>query len=399
MHIVSVQQGREDMQKRKTRMSCRSRHMASALVVLGLAQIALSQTATAQVYYEAIPLPQIAGTVGSIPRQLNASGEVTGDLLKLPANHAFLYTRLPGFPEHVMRDLGTLGGSESHGSGINNRGHVVGTSRTSTEAFHAFVYKNGAMTDLHGLLGGLFSEADGINDTDQITGIWMDATGERRAFLYANSVMIDDIGNLGGTNSQGLHFTEAAAINNSGQVTGDSLTTTGAEHAFLYNSAIGMIDLGTLSGSYSRAYDISDTGFVTGSSTIKGDGDFDSEMHAFLYQTSSGRMIDLGTLKGGSFSEATGVNNSGQVVGQSNAPDSIDFRAFIYTNGTMWDLNALIDPEHPLPADTTLVFAEDINDAGVILASAFSPDPNSPNSIQTAYMLRPIRRAASSPQE
>ena len=64
--------------------------------------------------------------------------------------HAFLYK------QGTMTDLGTLGGDSSYAYGINGD-TVVGYSNTSGSQGHeAFVYQNGTMTSL-GDLGGGFS--------------------------------------------------------------------------------------------------------------------------------------------------------------------------------------------------------------------------------------------------
>ena len=51
-------------------------------------------------------------------------------------------------------------------------------------------------------------------------------------------------------------------------------------------------------------------------------------------------MQDLVTL-GGTFSEAYGINEPGQVVGRANTAGDAAWRAFLYSNGTMQDLGTL----------------------------------------------------------
>ena len=70
-----------------------------------------------------------------------------------------------------------------------------------------------------------------------------------------------------------------------------------------------IVDLGTLSGSFSYAYGINNSGQIVGES-----GSAWGDNHAFLYQ--NGTMTSLDTL-GGAYSGAYGINDIGQIVGFS----------------------------------------------------------------------------------
>lgn len=86
----------------------------------------------------------------------------------------------------------------------------------------------------------------------------------------------------------------------------------------------------------------------------------DDAIDAFLY--SGDIMTDLGNL-GGGFSYAFGINDSGQVVGDSNTPGGGPTHAFLYSGGVMIDLNSLL----PLSSGWVLQSATAINDSGQIV--------------------------------
>jgi len=98
--------------------------------------------------------------------------------------------------------------------GINDSGQVVGYSRTATGESHAFLWTDGVMKDL-GTLGGTNSVAFGINDSGQVVGYSITATGETHPFLWTDGVM-QDLGTLGEA-----YFIGGLGINNPGQVIGD----------------------------------------------------------------------------------------------------------------------------------------------------------------------------------
>ncbi|MCP4107060.1 MAG: hypothetical protein GY749_16230 [Desulfobacteraceae bacterium] len=121
-----------------------------------------------------------------------------------------------------------------------------------------------------------------------------------------------------------LEWMDYPVINESGQIAGHYSTTDGYDHAFLYNS--GTIDLGTLGGSVNK----SDANAINNSGHIVGDSNASIGYRAFLYKNADEGMIDLGTL-GGDRSSALDINNSGQIIGWS-VTASGDYHAFLYKN-------------------------------------------------------------------
>jgi probable HAF family extracellular repeat protein len=171
------------------------------------------------------------------------------------------------------------------------------------------------MQDL-GTLGGTYSQATGINNSGQIVGYTTTLSSlgptTTRAFLRNGPGNVTYLGTLGGANSQ------AFAVNDSGEVVGNSTTALGekAPNAFLWQSGQ-MTDLGTLGGIFSYATAINDSGQIVGySSTGPGLPGFTTP-HAFLY--SDGTMTDLNNLlpagSGWELTTAMAINNQGAIVG------------------------------------------------------------------------------------
>ncbi len=274
------------------------------------------------------------GGTQSFANGLNASGQVTGESSTTgdAADHAFLWKpTTPGGASGTMYDLVTLGGTNSHGYGINVAGQVTGASDTAGDAAsHAFLWKpsmpNGTSGTMHDLLtlGGSESNGAAINASGQISGSSL-TTGDAayHAFLWkptmpnGTSGTMHDLLTLGGAESFG------SAINASGQVAGFSSTTgEAAYHAYLWtpttpNGTNGtMQDLLTLGGLNSYSYNVGAAGQVVGASEIDVTSD---QTHAFLYTSTSG-MIDLNSLidplSGWELSDAAAINEAWQITGQ-----------------------------------------------------------------------------------
>ena len=343
------------------------RSAAAVIPILAIfAVIITTPAALAQVNYWVTDLGTLGGSA-SYATSINNSGQIAGDADTTNTRHAFLYSG------GNMTDLGSLEGGESHATSINSSGQVVGYASTTNAwptDWQAFLYAAGTMTGLGS--SSVCSLAYGINDSGQVVGevgvIWM---GEiyPDAFLYSGGMA--GLGTLGGS------YSGASSINNNSQIVGWSDENGDSQiDAFLWTTGV-VTDLGTLGGSSSYATCINNNGQVAGYGTVS-TAYATAYTHAFLW--SSGIMTDLGTLGGTNrWSYAYGINNNGQVVGSSYTTNGGG--AFIYSGGKMTDLNNLI-PANP---GWTLAQANAINDSGQIVGFGYNPSGQT-----EAFLLTPI---------
>jgi probable HAF family extracellular repeat protein len=226
---------------------------------------------------------------------------------------------------YLIKDLGTLGGTESFAYAINNSGHVVGISRTSDDAeTHSFLYRGGNMIDLSPVI----DDVKKINLVGQIAGGALRNGVFSPILLDSTTNRVITLGSLGG-NTQGRFNGVATSVNTSGQVVGDSYIDSEIRHAFLYADGI-FKDLGSFGG-YSGATAINDNGTVVGFGSNGPNG----KSHAFIYTETT--MIDIDPLRDPTFSTsesyARDINNHGQVVGEYLSDNKATTRAFIYRKG------------------------------------------------------------------
>jgi probable HAF family extracellular repeat protein len=279
-------------------------------------------------------------------------------------------------PIYTVSGVGGLGGPAS-GYAINSAGAVAGWAQNPAGYQQAFVSTPGGFQTLAPATTD--SYAYGINNSGTVVGttylngtahgtVW---SGSGSTDLGANSyaMAINNSGEVAGGNGgaftvvngqlqslgtpQGIGWSAAYGINDGGTVVGDGQLANGAFRGIVWNPDGSMLLLGTLGGSGSQATDINNNGEVVGFASVAS-----GYQHAFTMLDAM--MIDLGTLGGGS-SYAYGVNDGGEIVGYSYLADGGQ-SAFLYDNGTMLDLNSLL----PANSGWDLLDAYGINDSGQI---------------------------------
>lgn len=252
-----------------------------------------------------------SGRLDSEAHQVNENGEVVGTVLDFvaPPRHRLAFIYLPS-PAHTLSagltSLGTLGGSESMATGINDSGQVVGGAQNANGYYRPFRWQGGVMTDL-GTLGGESvlpdHRAESINSSGTVCGRSYTASDAKHAFLWDGTMV--DLGVLpGGTQSW------AFGLNDNGVVVGTSDVTGGVLRAFIWDATNGMRNLNNLipvgSGwTLTRANDVNNDGYITGFGT-NGNGD----VHAFLLTptcATGGGGVALALASGGGTTNFDGV--------------------------------------------------------------------------------------------
>jgi probable HAF family extracellular repeat protein len=100
-----------------------------------------------------LDLGTLGGTASSVAYGINDADQIVGTCT-VSNGSAFHATLFSGTGTNNI-DLGTLGGMNSHAYAINNLGEIVGNSYPATNnniIYHAFIYKNGVMSDINGLV-------------------------------------------------------------------------------------------------------------------------------------------------------------------------------------------------------------------------------------------------------
>jgi probable HAF family extracellular repeat protein len=307
--------------------------------------------------------------LGLLPGSYETYAQGVNDLMQVTGGAGFSGTSeaILWTERDGIRQLKTLEGyTYLNAYGINNLGDAVGGAVTPSGGHVMLWTHDGEVRDL-GAPGSKASTAYGVNDLGVIAG-W-EYFGP--AFIWSRGEGFRVIGTLPGGN-----FTVASHINLHNHVVGFADFPNNTAHAFLWTPEKGMRDLGVPGGDFSEATGNNNFGQIVGyAESYFGE-------HAVLWQEDGEDVIDLGILVGDDFSVASAVNDVGEVVGYSHSPYGSAYNhAFVWTRrGGMEDLNDLI----PGGSGWVLNYATSINLEGMICGYGAL------NGETRAFLLTPI---------
>ena len=238
--------------------------------------------------------------------------------------------------------------------GLNDAGDVVGYYYNES-GVHGYLYSGGNYTT-NNYPSALSTTNWDINNAGQIVGFASLSGGLQASFVYSGgkyTTISDPLGTNG---------TSATGINNVGQLVGYYEDSSEASHGFIYSGGnfTALDDPLATNGTF--AYGINDKGQVVGF-YLSGNGEY-----GFLY---SGGIYT--TLEFGSITYPLGINNAGQIVGESNAG------GFLYSAGTF---TVIADPL------ATSTDPRDINNVGQI-AGMYYGTPVGNNDIVYGFLATP----------
>ena len=355
------------------------------------------------------------------PLVVTNSGWISGAAAVGAAENAVLYY------QGQTIDVGTPGlGGNSMGYGVNESGATAGEAESTaaglatTEDFCGFqflglsfsptpcvpfVWQHGQMVPLP-TLGGVNGAATEINSSGMVGGYAETAASDPNCPVpqkYQFKPVVWSNGKIQALPTGNAADGVVTAVNDRGDAAGSSgscaplnpilLLYLNPTHALLWRNGEA-IDLGNLGGEFNHLpHGMNNLGQVVGESDLPGD----QTAHAFLASPVT-KMQDLGTVQdqvdNDTYSFGFGINDGGEIVGLSASADFSVIRAFIRRNGALVDLNTLVTGNNSLYLLTACYINSRGEITGIALDSAgqehtYLATPVHGNSAEVSHTSRP----------
>jgi probable HAF family extracellular repeat protein len=373
----------------KTNQVSRRRGSSRITALASLACISLATAAFAQLRYSVTDLGVLPGCDTSVAVGINDRGDVAGYCMNGGDQMAVVWRN------GQMINLGKLPlGTYASAVSINSQGVVVGDGDTgdsrpriwvsTTNGLNNFFSNNGGNTHAiligdSGFIGGYYTKSLSGNTSGWRGTIWTPDPKDPRRYRQMDLPVIP------GINSK---FTSAIswAFNQSGQAAGWAVNDIIGQHACFWNNdaAHSIVDLGTFPGDWSSlAWGMNDFGQVVGESHPP----FGNR--AIVWNNDAAHTpTELPLLPGDNMGSASKVNNLGHALGWSAFSPDGSFnnvspeKLVLWRDGGVFELQSVLDPA--TGAGWTISTASGINNQGQIVGLGVHNGQN------RAYLLTPI---------
>ncbi len=327
------------------------------------------------VVYSVVDLGTLGGS-SSMATAINNAGLIVGQAdTSSGASHPFLYNPATA----SMQDLGTFGGATGSANAINSAGQIVGWATASNNIPQPFLWSGSGLTNLTpaGASGG---QANAINDSGAIAMTLTLTDGSNNAYIDATGQYTNLNSFLGSTSSLGQ------TINASGQVAGN-VSSAGLPNGWFLGNIAGANVLGAPAGSEGalsfNVTSINDAGQIVGYRVDRSPDPTEPNLP-------SGWLYANGQFSPTAIAQPQYIDNAGDIVGASfvnGGADDLEAHAFVTVGGVTQDLNNIIAAGSG--TGWVLSQANAINSAGQIVGWGLL------NGAQHAFLLNP--QASSGP--
>lgn len=375
-----------------TNQILRRRGSPRITVLASLACISLATAALAQPGYTVTDLGVLPGCDTSVAVGVNDHGDVAGYCMNGGNQMAVIWRN------GQIINLGKLtNGTYAAATSVNSQGVAVGDGDTgdgrpriwvsTATGLYNFFSNNGGNTHgifigENGFIGGYYTKSLSGNTSGWRGTIWTPDPKDPRRYRQMDLPVIP------GINSK---YTSAIswAFNQSGQAAGWAVNDIIGQHACFWNNDAthSIVDLGTFPGDWSSiGWGMNDLGQVAGESHPP----FGNR--AIVWNNDAAHTaIELPLLAGDNMGSASRINNLGQALGWSAFSPDGSFNTLgpeklvIWRDGGVFDLQSVLDPV--TGAGWTISTASAINNVGQIVGLGVHNGQN------RAYLLTPITAA------
>jgi uncharacterized membrane protein len=321
----------------------------------------------------------VGGNVSTTIFGINTAGDFVGSEGRVGTG-GFLkgFTRIGG----KLKEFYANGTDLTYAYAINSSDEVVGEYFDSSNVAHGYYRSAGGTITEIAYPGAVATSCNGINDSGEITGTYTNTAGLTYGFTYVKGKYAStDFAGTFGLNSKGAYVgyywgvdgvlsgylaspqafklatvkvpgnqqAQIWGVNNSGVSVGSYVDTTGTEHGLMISGGK-VTNIDDPSGVSTICFAINSTNHIVGDY-------FDTSGNPHGFEYSAGKFTDIPGPSEALSSDASGINDAGEIAGDFFSSTDRTHHGFVLKAGEYKQLD---------PPGSTNTFGGGINTAGLV---------------------------------